>query len=47
MYHKIDATIKQALGTFKNADKAFLEGYVMLLYISNAHSILFTQKSVC
>ena len=32
----------QALPTFWNADKTILNGYVMLLYVNNERSILFT-----
>ena len=46
MFYRIDATIKQALATFRNVDKAFFDGYIMLLYVNNAHSILCTRKSI-
>ena len=35
--------IARALATFRNADKSFLDGYIMLLYVNNAHSILLTN----
>lgn len=46
IFYKINLLIIQALPTFWNADKIILNGYVMLLYVNNERSILFTQKNI-
>ena len=44
MYYRIGTTIKQALAAF--ADKAFFDGYIMILHVNNTDSIMFTRKSI-
>ena len=46
MSHKLDPMIKQPLAIFKNSGKAIFGGFVMLFYVNNVHSILFTRKSI-
>ena len=46
MSHIIDPMIKQALAIFMNSGKAIFGGFVMLFYVNNMHSILFTRKSI-
>ena len=46
MSHKLDLMIKQPLAIFKNSGKAIFGGFVMLFYVNNVHSILFTRKSI-
>ena len=38
--------IKQALATFRNVAKTILDSYVMLLYLNNVQSLLFTLYTV-
>lgn len=46
MPRMIDSQTKDRLATFRNAEKAFMDGYIMLLYVNNTQSILFTRKSI-
>ena len=38
--------IKQALATFRNVAKTILDSYVMLLYLNNVQSLLFTWWNI-